>query len=354
FFGDKTPIKQYNGYFQDDIGVNKNLTVNAGLRYDLWTGYKINQSTNPNWIGLTSAAIQQKYTESYIQDFAGGKTTSDDRNNWGPRLGFSYDLHADSRNIIRGGIGRYYDFPYTNATILFPAGAVQSQFGPIYVFEDPAGIKNANGSFFRPGIDPLPQPNQAPPLGHVTRELASPTLKTPYSDQISLGYSTEISPALGLNFEVVSARYKDIPFRFRANPIDPATGKRRFSAFAPSNFRLWYGKGHAEYDGFNVGFHSRLGSNFEAQGFYTYSKSRGNILAGADEFRVTDAGWQTDTIRDTSVNPLNPDCNACNGPLDTDATHRITLSTVYRAPFGINLSGIVRYHSAFPYTVYAT
>jgi Carboxypeptidase regulatory-like domain/TonB dependent receptor-like, beta-barrel len=352
FFGDSTPIKQYNGYFQDDIGVNKNLTINAGIRYDLWTGYKLNQSTNPNWIGITSAAIQQKYHESYIQDFAGGKTTSDEKNNWGPRLGFSYDLNGDSRNIIRGGAGRYYDFPYTNATILFPAGAVQSRFGPVYVFEDPAGIKNPNGSFFKPG-DPLPQPNQAPPLGNATRELASPTLKAPYSDQFSLGYSTEFSRSLGLNFELVSARYKDIPFRFRANPIDPTTGARRFAAFAPANFRLWYGKGHAEYDGLNVGFHSRVGSNFEAQGFYTLSRSRGNILAGADEFRVTDAAFQPDTLRDTSVDPLNPDCKACNGPLDTDARHRVTLAGTYRAPFGINVSGILRYRSALPYTVYA-
>jgi len=170
---------------------------------------------------------------------------------------------------------------------------------------------------------------------------------------VSLGYSTEISGNTGLNFEVVSARYHDIPFRFRANPIDPATGKRQWAPVAPSNFRLWYGKGHAAYDGVNVGFHSRIGTSFEAQGFYTFSKSRGNILAGADEFRITDAGHQTDTLRDTSVNPFNPDCNACNGPLDTDARHRVTLSGVYRAPYAINVSGILRYHSGFPYTVYA-
>src|SRR5262249_22689294 len=158
-------------------------------------------------------------------------------------------LNGNSKNIIRGGVGRYYDFPYTNATILFPASAVQSLFGPVYLNENPAGIKNADGSFFRPGVDPLP-PNQISGnlSDRTTRELASPTLRAPYSDQASIGYSTEISNSLGVNVEVVSSRYHDIPFRFRANPIDPTTGARRFAGVAPSNFRLWYGKGHAEYD----------------------------------------------------------------------------------------------------------
>ncbi len=319
FSGDSTPVKQYNYYAQDDITVNSRLNLNVGLRYDLWTGFDLNQSLNPNLALLQSAAIQAKYHESYIQDFAngGGTKLKNDRNNWAPRLGFTYDLSNSGKSILRGGIGRYYDFPYTNATILFPASAVQSLFGPVYGFEDPKGIRNPDGSFFQPG-QPLP-PNQ---------------LSGNLSDR-------------------TTSRYRDIPFRFRANPIDPTTGKRRFAGVAPSNFRLWYGKGPADYSGANLGFHARLGTKFEAQGFYTYSRAKGNILAGADEFRVVDAGFQPDVLRDTSVNPLNPDCSACNGPLDTDARHRITLSTVYHAPYGINASGILRYHSALPYTVFA-
>jgi len=367
FSGDATTIKQYNAYFQDDVSVNKNLTINAGIRWDSWTGFDLNQSLNPNLKGVQALVDSGKYTESYLQGFknGGGTVLHNPANNWSPRLGFTYDMHGDARNIVRGGVGRYYDFPYTNANILFPASAVQSLYGVVYNFEDPTcpkkkgdppcqGIMNANGTLFKPG-DPLP-PNQVSGqlTDRTTRELAAPGVaKAPYSDHASLGYSTEISNTMGLNFEAVSVRYHDIPFRFRANPIDPATGKRRFAAFAPSNFRLWVNDGHAEYDGFNVGFHTRMAERFEAQGFYTLSRSRGNILAGADEFRVVDAGHQSDVIRDTSVDPLNPDCRACNGPLDTDARHRVTLSTVYRAPFGISVSGILRWHSGFPYTVYA-
>jgi hypothetical protein len=357
FFGDKTPVKQYNYYGQDDITVNKKLTLNVGLRYDLWTGFDLDQTTNPIWKTLST---QTKYNEQYLKDFQGGKggKLKNDKNNWGPRLGFSYDLKGDSKNIIRGGYGRYYDFPYTNATILFPAAAVQANYGVIYNASDSKGIKNSNGSFFQPGqtLPPngLPGADIPPP-----NEIASPTLATPYSDQLSLGYSWQVNPWLGVNIDGSHIEYKDIPFRFRANPFDPttaniggcpATGCRRFRDFG--SFRLWHGGGFAKYNGVNLSGHARLGDKFELQGFYTLSHATGNILAGADEFRLTDAGHQPDlrTVRDQSVNPYNPLCSACTGPLNTDARHRITLSGLYRAPWEIAVSGIMRYHSATPYT----
>jgi len=356
FSGDSTPIKQYNAYFQDDIAVNRNLTINAGIRWDDWTGFDLNQSINPNLAVLQAAADSGKYTEWYMKEFknGGGAKLQNPSNNFAPRFGFTYDMKGDSRSILRGGLGRYYDFPYTNANILFPASAVQSLYGVVYNYDDKNGIKNADGSFFKPG-QPLP-PNQVSGklTDRTTRELALPEVaKAPYSDQASLGYSTELNNTLGLNFELVTARYRDIPYRFRANPIDPTTGARRFSPVAPSNFRLWANNGFADYDGLNIGFHSRMGSNFEAQGFYTLSRTKGNILAGADEFRVVDAGHQVDAVRDASVNPLDPTCSACTGPLDTDARHRITLSAVYRFPYAMTFSGILRWHSGFPYTVYA-
>ena len=360
FAGYNTPIKQYNYYGQDDISFNKKLTLNVGLRYDLWKGFDLDQRSNPIWQTLST---QTKYNDPYLKDFQGGKggKLKNDTNNWAPRLGFTYDVNGDSKNIIRGGLGRYFDFPYTNATILFPAVAVQSTYGQSYAYHDGNGIKNSNGTFFQPG-QPLPPNQQSGTSVNPPNEVASPTLATPYSDQISLGYSWQVNPWLGLNIDGSHINYKDIPFRFRANPFDPttaniggcpATGCRRFAAFG--SFRIWDGEGFAKYNGVNIGGHARLGTKFELQGFYTFSHTTGNVLAGADEFRITDAGHQGDlrAVRDQSVDPYDPLCDACEGPLNTDQRHRVTLSTLYRAPFGINASGIFRYHSGTPYTEWA-
>jgi carboxypeptidase family protein/TonB-dependent receptor-like protein len=351
FAGDKTPVKQYGGYFQDDVLFNDRLTLNVGLRYDRWTGFDLDQHSNPIWQALST---QTRYNEFYLQDFQGGRggKLKNDTNNWAPRLGFTYDASGDGRHLVRGGWGIYYDFPYTNATILFPATAVQSNYGVVYNVHNANGIRNADGTFFRPG-QPLP-PNQLPGADIAPpNEVASPTLATPYSKQASLGYSWQVNNWLGLNFEAVSIAYRDIPFRFRANPIDPATGARRFPQFG--NFRLWYGNGKADYNGANLSFRARVSEKLEITGFYTYAKAEGNVLAGADEFRLTDVGHQPSLriARDVSVNPLNPLCDACTGPLDTDARHRVTLSAVYQGPWGVNAAGMFRYRSATPYTLHS-
>ncbi len=352
FFGEDTPVDQYSGYVQDDVLVSDRLTVNLGLRYDYWDGFDLDQQNNPIWQTLST---QTRYNEFYLRDFQGGRggKLSNDDNNWAPRIGFTWDTKGDGRRLLRGGYGIYYDFPYTNATILFPAAAVQSNYGVVYQHVNGQGIRNPNGSFFRPG-DPLP-PNQLPGADiPPPNEVASPTLATPYSKQASLGYSWQVNDWLGLNFEAVTIDYRDIPFRFRANPVDPATGRRRFPDFG--NFRLWYGGGKASYDGLNVSFRARATQKLELQGFYTYSEAEGNVLAGADEFRLTDAGYEPSfrVARDVSANPLNPLCDACTGPLNTDAKHRITLSGVYQGPWGVNVAGMYRYRSATPYTVFTT
>jgi hypothetical protein len=136
------------------------------------------------------------------------------------------------------------------------------------------------------------------------------------------------------------------------NP-DLGADHRRFPDFA--SFRMWYGKGFADYKGVNLGFRAR-GEKYELQGFYTYSESEGNILGGADEFRITSIDYQPDlrAVRDQSVNPYDPTCSGpCTGPLNTDATNRVTLSATYQLPVGFTVSGVFRYRSATPYTEWA-
>jgi hypothetical protein len=346
FSGQRTPVDEYSVYVQDDWTASNRLTVNVGLRYDRWTGFNLDQRSNPIWQTL---AAQTRFNTPALRPFQGGNgaVLKEDSTDFAPRIGITWDTQGDGRKLLRAGYGIYYDFPYTNATILFPAGAVQSNYGTVYSNFDANGIKNPDGSFFRPG-QPLP-PNQLPGAAIPPPvEVAAPNLvaKTPRSYQGSLGYSWQVSEALGINIEAVDVEYHDIPFRFRAN-INPATLTPLFPQFG--NFRIWTNGGHNTYRGANLGFHLRLpAQRLTLQGFYTYSKATGITIAGADEFRITDRGYQSALARDTSINPANPLCGACTGPLDTDARHRVTFGAVYAGPWGLGVSAMFRYHSGTP------
>src|SRR5581483_5127190 len=149
-FTNSTPVNQFSFFAQDDWRPIPALTINLGLRYDLWTGFDLDQRTNPIWQQLST---QTRYNEPYLQDFQGGKggVLTNDKNNIAPRVGATWDLRGDGRTTIRGGWGIFYDFPYTNATILFPAAAVQSNYGVAYNVNNPLGIRNPDGTFFRIG-----------------------------------------------------------------------------------------------------------------------------------------------------------------------------------------------------------
>ncbi|MGH7858087.1 MAG: TonB-dependent receptor domain-containing protein, partial [Candidatus Binatia bacterium] len=357
----ETPIEQYNVYVQDDIQFNDRLTLNVGLRYDYWDGYELDQRSNPIYPTLRD---QRAHDQAFFRDFWGYDGVNDnDDDNFAPRLGFTYDLKGDGTMLLRGGYGTFYDFPYTNATLLFPAAAVQAAYGEIYRFEDPNGIRNPDGSFFQPG-QTLP-PSQQPPSLSGPDEILSPEVATPYSDQISLGLSWQPNEWLGLNFEAVSIDYHDIPYRTRPNigvdanhdgVFDPSAGEERIF---PEHglFRLFHGNGRGSYDGVNVGFRVRK-EKWEMQGFYTWSEAESNVIGGVDEFRLTGGDFQPGTggsraRRDQSINPSDPTCGACFGPVYRDAEHKITIGGTYRAPWEIVIAGMARYHSAFPFTRFA-
>lgn len=358
-FAFSTPNDQWRAYVQDDWQVTDRLTINLGIRWEYTDILELDQSSNPLWQALRN---QTQFDEGYLLDFQrgdGGRQLDAPSDDFAPRLGFTWDVKGDGKQILRGGWGIFYDFPYSNATVLFPTAAVLSDFGVSFNVNDQSGIKNPDGSFFQFG-DPLP-PNQLPGgAGIAINEVASPTLETPYSTQTSLGYSYQATPHWGLNFELINIDYKSLPFRFRANPFFDSNGDgvigagdtRRFPNFG--NFRLWYGKGQADYQAFNVGLHGRSGK-FEFQGFYTLSEAEGNILGGADEFRLTATEHQPDLggARDVSVNPLDPLCDACFGPLNTDARHRVTFAGHYQFPQEVEVSAVFRYRSSLPYTEYA-
>ncbi len=141
------PTKQFAAYVQDDWKVSNRLTLNLGFRYDLLTGFAIDQTKNPNFV--IAAGCRGRGPLRGPAGFPGLRQESQGGSQQlaAPRRRGVYDLSGDGRDVIRAGWGRYYDVGYTNANILFAAiNATGIGAGQVFNVHNMNGILKADGS----------------------------------------------------------------------------------------------------------------------------------------------------------------------------------------------------------------
>jgi hypothetical protein len=188
-------------WLEDDWKVMPRLTVNLGLRYD-------------NDIGMLSTSLVLK----------SGLLTpkSGDNTNFGPRLGFAYDLKGDHKTVIRGGAGLYYgdieanqfyDQALFNGQTSIQASAEAHPGVPINIFQ-PFG--NVTGAQFLNGTAPVPP---------QALQLVQPGVQTPYALQASGGFEKQLASNWTVSADYVFWRIYHEWERIDQNlTYDPVTG----------------------------------------------------------------------------------------------------------------------------------
>ena len=100
FFKSRTSV--YAVFVQDDIRINRKLTVNLGLRWDAPLYYHEAQNRS-GVFDLTKGRYVQ-----FGKDGFRNTPWKNDWSNFGPRAGFAYSPFGNNKTVVRGGYGIFY------------------------------------------------------------------------------------------------------------------------------------------------------------------------------------------------------------------------------------------------------
>lgn len=295
-------------YFQDTWTVNQ-WTVNAGVRAERW---KHNASDG---------------SELFTFDWE-----------YAPRLSVVYDLAGDGRSKIWGFVGRYYDPIRTNMTNF--AGNLTGS-----ILDEQVYIGDRWLTFRTRG-------------GPVTPDAVfAPSTKTPYTDELMLGYATTFGKNLSLSVTLTKRDTKNIledyDLGLYSNPNgDPAHGEANKDSifYLPYSYFGYSGKpdsnyvigtlagGKRSYEGLEITLQKQKSDHWQGMASYTFNNAHGNTNSDSN------ADFQGDWIA------LDPRAPNMWGPQPGNIKHQFKAFGAYYWDNGLEVSGVFNWNSGVLYS----
>ncbi len=309
-------LHMHSFFGQDDFKVSQKFTINLGLRYDFATpaleGKNHIANFDPAGNGGQGALLIAK--SGGIQDRA---LIKPDRNNFGPRVGFAYQLN--DRTVLRSGYGIFYQ--------LFERYGSEDQLAlnpPFLINNTPAVASTATAPVFllRNGY-PLDFLDPAKlDLRRVRVRAADPTSPNAYVQQWSFGIQRTLPWNLFLEADYVGTKSTHltalIDYNQPYNVNGTSTGRLPYPNFGYIEYRMPVGNGN--YNGLDLTLERRFQRDLTFRLAYTFSKSIDN----AAEPLASNSGNAQDARN----------YRAWRGPSDFDIRNRLVISYVYDLPFG--------------------
>jgi hypothetical protein len=310
--------QEYGFFVQDDWKVNKDLTLNLGLRYDLFT--------SPTESSARSSYYFADVSQVVVASSASDRIVSTDKNNFGPRVGFAYAVNKEKTMVLRGGYGLLYTLdgtdyppairnpPFTN-TIHFSQFDSQQPLDARTYFSVNTGPPSVTTQ-----IDPANLPTSAS-LFSVDRQP-----KTGYVHQFQVSYQWQFARDWTLDVGYVGNRSRNLLTTINIGSGGTAGAKNRAGAFL-GNVLLYTNAASSSYDGLQTQVQKRLSRNIQGQISYTFSRTIDNGVGLIGSLGDSRSGG-----RSGYVNPF--DINADNGRSSLDIPHLLSADAIIDLPFG--------------------
>jgi hypothetical protein len=300
-------------YAQDDWSARRNLTLNLGLRYEFITVPHELDGREAHMPDLQAATVT-----------AGGPIFKNPSlKNVAPRAGFAWNITGDSKNVIHGGTGLFFEPILSNIY-----RAYGNRTPPYYNIINPASPS-------------FPNPPTSGSSSLLRLDLVQYDLKNPYRVQYNVTYQRELPGRTVVTAGFIGSRgynqIRNVEYN-QAIPqvladgsyFFPAGGTRRNPNFGSMRLRTTDGK--SWYKGLVVGGNRRFSQGLAMQASYTLGKSEdlGSQAVGSGDF-------------DNSFQPayaFDPMSN--KGLSDFDIRHNFVYNASWELPFGRSLTGVAR------------
>lgn len=327
-------------FIQDTWQPMRNLTINAGLRWE--AQIEPDPITPPNEVFFAPFIGQTRLG----QEFPSDGTIPSDKKMWQPRLGIAWDPQADGKTVARATFGIFYaripglnlaSTRSTNGSIgrgNFRNSALTSILGPVPAYPNLLSSADTSGPVFFPDV-----------------YVFDKDFENPRTTAWSVGFDREIVPEWGASLKYNYAKTEHITrFVDRNDPrlgcpwgtgLPPGgtNGINCGDGVLPTGLMTVESTGKSKYWGVTVGVNKQLSHRYAFQFYYTYSKDKSDDDNERDPFTLRYA--------------LVTDLGAEYGYSDRDQRHRFNSWFLWQAPWGINVNARYAYRSAQPKSIKA-
>jgi hypothetical protein len=340
----------YAWFVQDDIRVSQKLTLNLGLRYELFTTVKARFDEEANFDFATDSLVvpagqQAQLTPTLaslipIVRTGSAGLISPDLTDFAPRLGLAYQI--TKKLVLRTGYGIFYggeeSGPFSN-----PSPGFNPPFFVTQQFTEPCFLPAANPNGPNCSIPGLSQLSQGFPANALV-DPNTPTLfseaqhlATPYVQQWHLGFQYQLPSQMMLEISYAGSHGSDLYGMYNGNQAQPdqafctsngntpencPTAPRRPFPAVDAGIDTLRANDFSNYNSLQVHLEKRFSNGLQFGASYTYAHSLDDA-SSASLGSLNNGDFR---------NQLYPWLEYGNS--DFDIRHRFVLDYAYALPFG--------------------
>jgi hypothetical protein len=339
---------EWAAYLQDDYRVNSKLTLNLGVRYDIFVPWveiedrqsNFDESTGQFVVASDNATIQGVNVGRYLQTYSKG--------DFAPRVGFAYDVKGTGRTLLRGGVGMFWNFT--------PGGTSSSKAQNPPFLQSTALTASPNSNFsandpkmqVSAGLPPPPGVDPTRPASGTTRSI----FDINFRDAYTINWNVNVQQQIGQNYmlEIAYAGARGRQYLLKGNPNEaPATVgvtnsnvNRPYALLSPAlrDVGQVQSGGILNYNGLLTKLQRRFANGISLLASYTFAKGmdynsdNDGLVTVLDVYNIAGYNYAVTSY---------------------DVTHTVSLSGIYELPFGRGqwyggwqLSGIYYWRTGLP------